>query len=442
MENAIHRDWDTWTRLSRIASRAREDKEFKFTSVMHLMNEKYLRDCFYSLKKNKAVGVDDVSWQEYEKELGENIQRLVGKLKSRKYKPKPAKRVYIPKSNKEKRPLGISALENKVVEKGMTNILQSIYEQDFLDCSYGFRPKRNCHQALKEVGELIMSKPVNHIVEADIKGFFDNVDHEKLMELIQRRVKDTPFLNLIRKFLKAGYVENGMLERTDKGTPQGSIMSPMLANIFLHYVLDKWYEEKVKRNVRGYCELVRYADDFICLVQYKEEAKRIEQGLKKRFEKYGLEIHPKKSRTITFGRFEKENAARQDRKPNTFDFLGFTHYCDKTRKGNFKVGRKTSRDAFVAKCKEMGVWLKTTVRQRKIKEWWGILKAKLSGHYQYYGISENYRGVKTFYMKTIRMVLKWMNRRSQKNSMNWENFTEYLKHYPLPKPRIVKSFYV
>ena len=433
---------ETWQKLSLISGHARREPDFQFTSLAHLLNVEYLRDCYESLNRNRAVGIDNVSWEEYGRELDENLELLVSRLKRKKYKPIPARRVYIPKSRTEKRPLGISALENKIVERGITWILESIYEQDFQNCSYGFRPKRNSHQALKELNDLIMFQPVNHIVEADIKGFFDNVSHEKLMEFMSIRIKDTTLLNLIKKFLKAGYVYDGLLVKPDAGTPQGSILSPMLANVFLHYVLDTWFEKTVKSHVRGYCEIVRYADDFVCVVRYTEDARRIERGLKNRFNRYGLEIHPTKSRKISFGRFERENAKSENRRANTFDFLGFTHYCDKSRKGSFKVGRKTSRKKYTAKCKAMNAWLKAIRNQVKTKEWWKILKAKLRGHYQYYGVSENYDGIVRFYKATIRLVRKWMNRRSQKRKMNWDRFTKYLEHYPLPKPKIMHSFYV
>jgi len=432
----------TWQKLALISGHARRDPDFQFTSLDHLLNVEYLWDCYKSLNRNKAVGIDKVSWEEYGRKLDENLELLVSRLKRKKYKPKPARRVYIPKSKTEKRPLGISALENKIVERGITWILESIYEQDFLNCSYGFRPKRDSHQALKELNELIMFQPVNHIVEADIKGFFDNVSHEHLMEFLRIRIKDTTLLNLIKKFLKAGYVDDGILVRPDAGTPQGSILSPMLANIFLHYVLDTWFETIVKSHVSGYCELVRYADDFVCVVRYANDAKRIERGLQNRFNKYGLEIHPTKSRNISFGRFERENAKSQKRRANTFDFLGFTHYCDRSRKGKFKVGPKTSRKKYSAKCREINAWLKAIRNQVKTKEWWKILKAKLRGHFQYYGVSENYSGILRFYRFTIRMVRKWMNRRSQKRKMSWDRFTKYLEHYPLPRPRIVHSFYL
>jgi len=431
----------TWQKLSLISGHAQRDPDFQFTSLAHLLDVEYLRDCYKSLNRNKAVGIDNVNWEEYGRKLDENLELLVSKLKRKKYKPKPARRVYIPKSETEKRPLGISALENKIVERGITWILENIYEQDFLNCSYGFRPKRNSHQALKELNDLIMFQPVNHIVEADIKGFFDNVSHEKLMEFMSIRIKDTTLLNLIKKFLKAGYVDDGLLVKPEAGTPQGSILSPMLANIFLHYVLDTWFETTVKSHVRGYCEIVRYADDFVCVVRYADDARRIERGMRNRFNKYGLELHPTKSRNLSFGRFERGNAKRQNRRANTFDFLGFTHYCDRSRKGNFKVGRKTSRKKYTAKCRAMNAWLRAIRNQVKTKEWWKILIAKLRGHFQYYGVSENYKGIAGFYKFTIRMVRKWMNRRSQKRKMSWDRFTKYLEHYPLPKPKIVHSFY-
>jgi group II intron reverse transcriptase/maturase len=432
----------TWTKLSLISGHARRDRTFKFTSLAHLLDVEYLRDCYQSLNRNRAVGIDNISWKEYGTKLGKNLEQLVSRLKQKKYKPIPARRVYIPKNEKETRPLGIPAIENKIVERGITWILESIYEQDFLDCSYGFRPEKNCHQALKQLNDLIMFQPMNHIVEADIKGFFDNVDHDKLMDFIRRRITDTALLNLIGKFLKAGYVDDGQLVKSDKGTPQGSILSPMLANIFLHYVLDEWFETMVKSHARGFCELVRYADDFVCVVRYVDDAERIERALKNRFNKHGLEIHPTKSRSITFGYFERKNARKQNRRPNTFDFLGFTHYCNTSRKGKFKLGRKTSRRKFSAKCREMNNWLKLIRNQVKTKDWWKILAAKLRGHYQYYGVSGNYASIAKFYEVTIEIVRKWLNRRSQKRKMGWAKFKEYLEHYPLPQPRIVHHFYV
>jgi Retron-type reverse transcriptase len=267
----------TLEKLSSISMSAKDSKSKKYISLAHHLNEELLKDCYYNLARNKAVGIDKVSWQEYEKDLDKNLQSLVERLKKKKFKPLPSKRVYIPKGNGETRPLGISTIENKIVESGIRRILESIYESDFLNCSYGFRPKRNAHQALNEIDTIIMTQRVNYIVEADIKGFFDNVNHDMLMEFIKLRVKDSSLLLLIEKFLKAGYVDNNLLVKTDKGTPQGSILSPLLANIFLHYVLDSWFATTAKQHVRGFCELVRYADDFVIMVQYQNEAVRIQK---------------------------------------------------------------------------------------------------------------------------------------------------------------------
>jgi group II intron reverse transcriptase/maturase len=373
--------------------------------------------------------------------LDENLNNLVTQLKVKRYKPQPVKRVYIPKNEREKRPLGLPALEDKIVQKGISRILEAIYEADFLNCSYGFRPARNCHQAINAVDKTIMIKPINCVIEADIKGYFDNVSHKWMMKFLQVRIKDPSFLLLIRRFLKAGYFETGQLVATEQGTPQGGNLSPMLSNIFLHYVLDLWFERKVKLQARGACYLVRYADDFICMVQYADDAQRIEQALRERFAKFDLELHPEKTRVISFSRYERENANRQNRRANTFDFLGFTHYCGTSRKGKFIVGHKTSCKKFRMKCREMNDWLRKIRNYKRAKEWWPVLQSKLRGHYQYYGISGNMRSLKRFYSLTLRLTLKWLNRRSQRKSFAWQEFEKYLEHYPLPRPKIVHNLY-
>lgn len=431
----------TLSKLSSISYCAKSDSSFEFVSLAHHLNVEFLKDCYLNLDRNKAVGIDRVSWLEYKEDLDKNLETLVSKLKRKAFKPLPAKRVYIPKGNSEMRPLGISSIENKIVESGIARIIGSIYEVDFYDFSYGFRPKKNAHQALKVIGDEINFKPVNHIVEADIKGFFDNVKHDLLLDFLKIRIKDTSLLFLINRFLKAGYIDNNLLFKSDVGTPQGSILSPMLANIFLHYVLDTWFETTVKICIKGYCELVRYADDYVCLVQYENDASKILRALHNRFNKYELTLHPDKTKVFSFGRFEKQNAKLQNRKANTFDFLGFTHYCDKTRKGYFKVGRKTSAKKFRAKAKDLNLWLKKIRNQFLTKDWWKILKLKLQGHYEYYGVSENYLSIYKFYKLAIKLARKWMNRRSQKRTMSWIKMSSYLLLYPLPKPSIRHSFY-
>ena len=428
---------DTWVKLTLITGHARQNPTFRFTCMYHLLNKGFLRANFLLLDKHKAVGIDGITWEEYAGNLEENLTRLESELMRRVYKPKPSRRVYIPKNEHEKRPLGISAIESKIVESSVKQLLESIYEVDFLPCSYGFRPERGCHDALEALYQTITYKPVNYVVEADIKGFFDNVPHERLMDFLKIRIGDTSLLELIGKFLKAGYVDKGKWNETEQGTPQGSIMSPMLSNIFLHYTLDKWFEETVRRHIRGYARLIRYADDFVVAVQYQEDAYKIEKAIKNRFAKYGLQIHPTKSRCISFGRFERTNAERSGRKANTFDFLGFTHYCDKTRKGKFKVGRKTQKKKFVKACKAIHTWLKAIRNMVEAKEWWPILAAKMRGHYNYYGIRGNCRGIWRFYTVTKQKVFYWLNRRSQKRSMFYAEYEQYLKSFPLPKPEII-----
>ena len=432
---------DTFAKLSLIVKRAREEPGSQFTCLAHLLNEGYLKACYMKLGRDRACGIDDVTWKEYGQKLDENLKDLVTRMKARQYKPLPAKRVYIPKNEHEKRPLGLPSLEDKIVQKAIVGILEAIYEVDFLDCSYGFRPGRSCHQALNAVDKTIMTKPVNHVIEADIKGCFDKVSHEWLMKFLQVRIKDPSLLLIIGRFLKAGYVEEGMRVDTDEGTPQGGNLSPMLANVFLHYVLDLWFEKEIKPQAEGQCHLVRYADDFICMVQTVGDARQTEQKLKERFARFEMELHPEKTRVISFGRYEEQNAERQKRRANTFDFLGFTHYCGRSRKGNFLLGRRTSGKKYQKKCQDMNRWLKAIRSVSTVKEWWATLQAKLRGHYQYYGVSGNYTALRRFYQRTLYLVHKWLNRRGQRQSFSWCGFIEYTRHYPLPTPRITHSFY-
>ena len=429
------------TKLNLITEMAGKEKGYKFNNLIHMLNMQNLKECFYMLKGDKATGVDGVSVEEYEKNLEGNIGDLIERMKGWSYRPQPVERVYILKASGKKRPIGIPTVEDKMVQMCIKRILEAIWEVDFMESSYGFRPGRSSHGAVEKLDKIIMTKPVNYVIEADIKGFFDNVDHGWLMGFLKERISDRSFLRLIKRFLKAGYVEEGKKYNTFKGTPQGGIISPVLTNIYLHYVLDIWVETVVKRNCNGYVELIRYADDFVIMVQKKEDTQRIVEALEKRLGKYGLELAEDKTRIIEFGRYAEENAKRRGKKPDTFNFLGFTHFCDKSRKKRFKVGRKTGRQKFNMKIKEMNVWLRKIRNAYKVKEWWPILCAKLRGHFQYYGVSGNYGSIRRYYYLTIKLVFKWLNRRSQKKSFNWKRFVAYARKHGLPQPKIYHNLY-
>jgi group II intron reverse transcriptase/maturase len=406
------------------------------------VNAENLKMSFYRLKEDRASGIDGVSVAEYENNLEGNIAGLIERMKRQAYKPQAVRRTYIPKANGKLRPLGIPTVEDKMVQHCVTRILEAIYEADFVGTSYGFRRERNCHRALAALSNVITARAVSYVIDADIKGFFDNVNHDWMMECLRQRIADESLLRLIKRFLISGYLEAGVLYDTDKGTPQGGVISPMLANIYLHYVLDLWMTKVVKKRMRGYVEMIRYADDFVICVQYRDEAETILGMLKERLGKFGLELAEDKTRIVEFGRFAADNSKKRGGgKPGTFNFLGFTHFCTKSRKGTFKVGRSTDRHKLIVKVKEMNQWLKSIRNTMKIEIWWKVLAAKMRGHYQYYGVSENSRGIKAFRYLVRRMVFKWMNRRSQRKSVNWEQFDVYCARHGFPQPKIYVSLY-
>jgi len=430
------------TKLTLISEKASKDKAYKFNNLAYLLNEENLMDCFFRLKTGKATGIDGVTLEEYEMNLGKNIKNLVSRMKSQAYKPQPSRREYIKKMNGKLRPLGIPATEDKIVQKGIARILEAIYENDFLDFSYGFRPKRSCHNAIAKLQGTILAKYVSFVIDADIKGFFDNVNHDWMMKFLQKRITDPNLLRIIKRFLVAGIMEKDEYKETDVGTPQGGIISPILANIYLHYALDLWIEKVVKKHCKCFVEIVRYADDFVICVQYKDDAAKILTALKLRLGKFSLELAEDKTRIIEFGRFARENRTKSGKKkPETFNFLGFTFYCDISRKGKFKLGIKTERKKFGAKLKEMNKWLKEARCIDKIETWWHILCSKLRGHFQYYGIYGNLRSIGKFYYWTVKLLFKWLNRRSQMKSFTWDKFNVYIKRHNLPKPKITVDLY-
>lgn len=428
--------------MMRITELSRTNPEIRFTSLYHYMGKELLLECHKELDGNKAIGIDKVTKAEYGENLTQNIENLVERLKRMGYRPMPVKRVYIPKGDgKEKRPLGIACYEDKIVQQGLNKILQAIFEPIFLECSFGFRPKLGCHDALRKLNNVIVKDKINYVVDADIKGFFNNVSHDWLMKFVEHKVADTNIIRLIKRFLEAGIMEGSTWEASESGTPQGSIISPVLGNLYLHYVIDLWFEKVVKKCSKGQAAMVRYADDAVFCFQYKDEAEKFYKSLKERLAKFGLEIAENKTKIIEFGRFAEGNREKKGLgKPETFDFLGFTHYCGKSKQGMFRVKRKTCKKKFKAKIKEFTQWMKAN-RHERMRETFKKVKVKLVGHYRYYGVTDNYRMLAKYLAEVKKIIYKWLNRRSQKRSFDYEKFNKYLKVNPLPAPKIYVKLY-
>jgi group II intron reverse transcriptase/maturase len=394
-----------------------------------------LREAFYSLKKNAAAGVDGVTWHQYQEGLEENLQELSERLKRGAYRAKPVRRQYIPKADGRQRPLGIPALEDKIVQRATAEVLNAIYEEDFLGFSYGFRPARGPHNALDAVTVGIMGRKVSWVFDADIRGFYDAVDHDWLIKFIEHRIGDERVVRHIKKWLKAGVLEDGRRMRSEEGTPQGSSVSPILANIYLHYVFDLFANQWRKKKTRGDVIVVRFADDILMGFQYRNDAERFQRELVERFARFNLELHPDKTRLLEFGRFAAENhKKRGDGKPKTFDFLGFTHICGKTRNGVFAVLRKTMRKKMRAKLKEV----KTELRARmhdpvpEVGRW---LASVLRGHFPYYGVPRNSYSLSAFRKAAIRLWYQVLSRRSQNGKVPWARMKRLIKRW-LPSARI------
>ncbi len=427
--------------LTRIGEKARKEPKTRFTSIYHYVSDEgNLRASYWDLRARKAPGIDGVMKEEYGEDLERNITDLAQRLRRMGYRPKPVLRAYIPKPGSEKkRPLGIPCTEDKLVQRALARVLEQVYEADFLDCSYGYRPGRTCHQALAELGRTIQRKKVSYIVEADIRGFFDHVNHEWEIKFLGVRVGDQRVLRLVWRMLKGGVMEDGLTRASEEGTPQGGSLSPLLSNVYLHYVLDLWFERIVRKQCRGEAYFFRFADDFLACFQYREDAEQFYRMLPERLRKFHLEVEPTKTKLLAFGRFARKEAERAGKEPETFDFLGFTHYCGQTRQGSFKVQRRSGRKKFRAKLKEWKAWLRKSRGHAKAGAILRTAKAKLEGHLNYYAITDNYAMCQNFKREVERLLFKWLNRRSQRRSYNWGRFQDALAWVRWPSVRITHN---
>ena len=426
------------TKQERIAKLAAANPAMAFTSLNHYLDAEWLRYAYECTRKDGAVGVDGQTAQEYAANLEQNLQSLMDRLKSGRYRALPVRRHYIDKSDGGKRALGIPSFEEKVAQRAIALLLEPIYEQDFRDCSFGFRTGRNAHQALQEIRRGIMEQRGRWVLEVDVRKYFDSIDHAKLRELLARRVSDGVVRRLIDKWLKAGVMEQGQLSFPESGTPQGGVISPALSNVFLHYVLDEWFAEQVQPRLRSGSTLVRYCDDFVMLFACKEDAERVHAVLGKRLARFGLELHPDKTRLIDF-RPPAERAGAETTLPTTFDFLGFLHVWGKSRRGNATMWQRTAKDrlartlkAINDQCRLMRPW-PLPEQQRRLCQ-------MLTGHFAYFGISGNYQRLAAVVEQTRRLWRKWLSRRSWTSYVTWEHFLRLVDRYPLPAPRIVHRY--
>jgi RNA-directed DNA polymerase len=417
------------TSLLGIAKKARSEKRYRFRNLYREINEELLRDSWRLLRKDAALGVDRVSAAEYEVNLEENIHQLVERLKRKSYRARLVRRHYIPKGEGRMRPLGIPATEDKLLQLAVKRLLEAIYEQDFLTCSYGYRPQVGALEAVDQLTVKLQFGGYHQVVEADIKGFFDNLSHEWLMRMLGERIDDQAILRLIKKWLKAGVLDtDGKVLRPEAGTPQGGIISPILANVYLHYALDLWFERVFQRSCKSAAFLIRYADDFVCGFGREEDAQRFYSELAKRLRKFGLELAAEKTRVLPFSRYRRGETS--------FDFLGFEYRWGTDRKGQARLQRRTSRKKFRSSVKRVAEWCKKN-RHRRLGEQFQRLNAKLRGYYNYYGVHGNYASLDKFFYRVRRLHLKWLNRRSQRQSYTWAGYQVLTQSFALARPRII-----
>jgi group II intron reverse transcriptase/maturase len=429
------------TDLTRISEKARKEPGLVFTSLYHhIYDVDNLRACYDALEAGKATGVDGVSKKEYGENLEENLGDLSARLRRMGYRPGPKRRSYIPKAGSSKgRPLGISNLEDKIVEQSTKRTLEPIYEAVFCDSSYGYRPGRNQHQCLDALGRVIQQKKVNYVVEADVKSFFDRVNHEWMIKFLRHRIGDERVIRLIIRMLKSGIMEEGLVQATERGTPQGSMISPLLSNIYLHYVLDLWFGKRVSGQSRGEAYYFRFADDFLACFQYKSDAVDFQRRLEDRLEGFGLELAKEKTRCIEFGRYARDTAYKRGEKPEEFAYLGFTHYCGKTKEGYFKVKRRTSRKKLGQSLRNFTDWAKKARRVLRKGEMLRQARMRVMGHLSYYAITDNSERCSFYVYRTKHILFKWLNRKSQRKAYTWERFDQALNWVKWPKPTIRKD---
>jgi group II intron reverse transcriptase/maturase len=422
--------------LQRLARKAKEAPRTQFTAVAHLLTEEVYWAAWRRLNKSASAGVDGVTAAAYAANLEANLRALHARVKAKQYRPHPVRRVRIPKEDGTMRPLGVPALEDKLVQGAVRLVLEAIYEPGFLPCSYGFRAGRSPHQALAAWEQALYRRKGNYVLDVDIERFFDSMDHAWLVRFVQHRVKDGSILRLLRGWLRAGVLAEGKVSLAETGTPQGGGISPLLANLYLHYVLDLWAERRMRQTLRGEMVFARYADDILIGFQYRDDAEAFRRALADRLAQFGLALNAAKTRLLEFGRFAAERAARRGQKPETFDFLGFTHICGRTRRGVFQVRRKTSRKRLRRFVRAAVRWCKAN-RHVPVAAQWAILCGKLQGHYQYYSVAGNRNALQAVYTRVVRAWRHWLNRRSQRARMNWVKFTALLRRYPLPRPVLV-----
>ena len=430
-----------YTKQQRIAKLAKEAPRMALTTLAHHIDLDWLKEAYRRTRKDGAVGVDEQTAREYAEHLEDNLRSLLERVKSGTYHAPPVRRVHIPKGDGQTRPIGIPTFEDKVLQRAVVMVLEPIYEQDFHHGSYGFRPQRSAHDALSALWKQTMAMRGGWVLEIDIRQFFDTLDHAHLRNILGRRVRDGVILRLIGKWLSAGVMESGCVTHPETGSPQGGVISPLLANVYLHEVLDTWFEGMVKPRMRGRAFLIRYADDAVMVFEKEEDARRVLDVLPKRFGRYGLTLHPEKTRLVAFRKPPECTDSHGDGPgPGTFDLLGFTHYWGLSRRGHWVIRRKTASARLSRALKRIGEWCRWN-RHRPLLEQWSTLSTKLTGHYGYYGITGNMRSIEWFRHQVERLWRKWLGRRSAQARMHWARFAELLDRFPLPAACLPRSIY-